>query len=239
VSLTADGAFGPRDRARISYCRFQVNRLGRRLRDPESWRLPIGGTALADAPIGARGPEGLRAGSGLLSPEFRAAHREELRPLGSADPHASFLKFATMPDKVPSPDLMALAGCEWRDPMRDRRLVEALITYPFAVFRAGGRTRGLARAVARGRLPDIVRLRTRRGAQAPDAAAWFEAHEPRYRAAFAIVRASPIANEILDIARVGQVLDSLCAGDRSQDCYSLHRALDAGLFASAFEAGQW
>lgn len=239
VSLTVDGAYGPRDWASADYYRFHLRRLGRRLRDPRSWHALAGRPRHANTPALRRGGDRLRAGADLLSPEFRAAHREELRPLGNADPHGAFLKFATMPEKLPSPDLMALFGCEWRDPMRDRRLLEALITYPFSVFRAGGRDRGLARAVAKGRLPDMVRLRTNRGAQAPDAAAWVQAHEARYRAAFAIVRASPIANEIIDMVRTEQVLDALCAGDRTQDCYSLHRALDAGMFASTFEAGEW
>ena len=41
--------------------------------------------------------------------------------------------------------------------------------------------RGFARRVAQGRVPDVIRLRRARGAQAPDVWTWIKDQEERYR----------------------------------------------------------
>jgi asparagine synthase (glutamine-hydrolysing) len=135
-------------------------------------------------------------------------------------------------------DSLAHFGIQLRDPMGDRRLMEQLLTFPLHAFRADGRPRGLAREIGKNVLPEQVRLRKTRGEQCADEAAWFVAHESRYRDTFDAVRHSGTAAEILDLDRLAQQLEKLFAGRASYLApLSVHRALDVGLFALAAESG--
>ena len=135
-------------------------------------------------------------------------------------------------------DGLAHFGIQYRDPMADRRLMERLLTFPLHAFCVGGTARGLARELGKDVLPEHVRLRQTRGAQCADEAAWFSVHETRYRDAFASIRRSRTAVEILDIDRVGIELERLFDGRAAHFAPAhVHRALDVGLFALAADTG--
>ncbi len=81
--------------------------------------------------------------------------------------------------------LGAAHGLEIRDPTADVRVIEFVLSVPDSVFTdsATGTDRWLIREAMRGRLPDLVRLNTRRGQQAADLV-------PRLRASAAEVEAT-------------------------------------------------
>jgi asparagine synthase (glutamine-hydrolysing) len=144
---------------------------------------------------------------------------------------AYWAAFAATPTHSFGPEAMTQWSVEFRDPTSDRRLTETLLRYPQAAFRADGRPRGLARAVAEGLLPDAVRLRTTSGAQVPEAPSLIAHHATTYRDAIAEMRASPACLEMLDISAIEAQLDAFIAGDR--DYYralGFDRACDIGCF---------
>jgi asparagine synthase (glutamine-hydrolysing) len=135
-------------------------------------------------------------------------------------------------------DFMARFGVEWLDPTADRRLLERLLTFPLHIFRVGNRPGGLARELGRGRLPQSVRSRRAGLAHITDQTAWFMQRSADYRRAFQHLRDSSVCTEFLDLASLSAVLETLCAGNgTTAQAATLHRALDAGLFAAAFESG--
>jgi asparagine synthase (glutamine-hydrolysing) len=133
-------------------------------------------------------------------------------------------------------DFMARFGVEWLDPTADRRLLERLLTVPLHIFRVGNRPRGLVRELGRGRLPESLRLRRTRAPHITEQTAWFVQRSADYARAFQRLRDSAVCTEFLDLASLSAVLEILCAGKgTATQAATLHRALDAGLFAAAFE----
>jgi asparagine synthase (glutamine-hydrolysing) len=164
-------------------------------------------------------------------------------PLGQDEPPSSerelFARAMTAPHSAARVDFMSQFGVEWLDPTADRKLLERLLTFPLHIFRVGNRPCGLARELGRGRLPDSVRLRRARGAHFPDQTAWFTQAADDYRKAFQSLRESAICAAFLDLASLEPLLTTLCAGSGSPaQALTVHRALDAGLFAAAIESGQ-
>ncbi len=150
-----------------------------------------------------------------------------------------FARAMTAPHTAARVDFMTQFGVEWLDPTADRKLLERLLTFPLHIFRVGNRPRGLARELGRGRLPDSVRLRRARGAHFPDQTAWFVQCADDYRRAFRKLRESSICAAFLDLSSLEPLLATLCAGGGSAaQALTVHRALDAGLFAAAIESGQ-
>jgi asparagine synthase (glutamine-hydrolysing) len=134
---------------------------------------------------------------------------------------------------------MAQFGVEWLDPTADRKLLERLLTFPLHIFRVGNRPQGLARELGRGRLPDSVRLRRASSSNSPEQVAWFARRADDYRRAFASLRDSSACAAFLDLSSLELALTRLCAGNGSPaEAAAVHRALDAGLFATARESGQ-
>src|ERR1051326_542138 len=119
---------------------------------------------------------------------------------------------ATTPPNGGWPDPAAHWGVEWRDPTADRRLIETLLRYPLRAFRAGGRERGLARALAVGLLPDRVRLRRTRGAQLPEGPSLIALHAKRYAGALEEMRRSHECRELLDFEAIRRALEVIAAG---------------------------
>jgi len=150
---------------------------------------------------------------------------------------AFWAAFATTPAHSFAPDPLTQWGIEHRDATSDRRLQETLLRYPQAAFRADGRPRGLARAVAEGLLPDEVRLRTTSGAQVPEAPSLIARHAHVYREVIGEMKTSPACNELFDLSAVEAQLDSFVGGDR--DYYralGFDRLCDVGAFLAAWEA---
>jgi asparagine synthase (glutamine-hydrolysing) len=146
--------------------------------------------------------------------------------------------FVTTPRNVWAPEPVLQWGIEWRDPTADRRLLERLLQYPQAAFRAGGRYRGLARSLDL--LPDRVRLRHTQGAQVPEAPSLIAAHADRYEDALALIGRSAGCRELFDLAALRRGLAEFRAGSR--DFYragTFDRAIDVGLFLARLELGGW
>jgi len=180
-----------------------------------------------------------RPGAAFLPERFARSHVRELLPMRTAfTARPRFVEFAMRPSRATRLDAMAHFGVQYRDPTSDRQLIETLLTFPLHAFRAGGRSRGLAREMGRGCLPDAIRLRGTRGEQCADEAAWFTAYPERYRKLFEAIRASRSAAEILDMSQVAGALEDLFAGrGPAHLATTIHRALDVGLFAAEFDSG--
>lgn len=94
----------------------------------------------------------------------------------------------------------ALGGLEVEDPFAAHEVVEAAASIRLDTWHEGPAPRAFARAVAKGRLPDGVRLRTRRGLQSADA--WWHARNQRdrYFDELALLESAPALGGWLDPA---------------------------------------
>jgi asparagine synthase (glutamine-hydrolysing) len=173
-----------------------------------------------------------RAGAICLTAAFRAQHAQALA-VPSADPSSRdvMVRFMTAPVKTWGPDPLPQWSVEFRDPTADRRLIECLLSFPPEAFAIAGRSRGLARAMGEGIVPDIVRLRTTRGAQMPELAAIIAAHAATYRAVLdRAARCEPI-RAIIELGEVRAALDRIVAGSAaSHEPYMVDRAAAVALF---------
>jgi asparagine synthase (glutamine-hydrolysing) len=158
----------------------------------------------------------------------------------ATEPREEFARAILTPRSSTQVDFMARFGVEWLDPSADRKLLERLLTFPLHIFCVGNRPQGLARELGRGRLPDGVRLRrAHAAANIPEQMAWFVRRAADYRRALQGLHASTVCMEFLDLASLTLQLETLCSGNgTSTQAATLHRALDAGLFAAALESGQ-
>ena len=87
-------------------------------------------------------------------------------------------------------------------------------------------------------LPDSVRLRRAPATHSTDQTAWFVQRSSDYRRAFQGLRECRVCTEFLDLASLNAMLESLCSGNgTAAQAATVHRALDAGLFAAALEWG--
>ncbi len=222
-------------------CWAQALRLGAaQLR----WQAPSGPRAVLRALIGPGAVAALRRavplpvhrrqGEALLTAEFRARHADALDPMPMPMPGAdrnALVRAAIRPIKAWQMDTLAGWSVEMRDPTADRTLIEALAGFPLEAHAIGGRTRGLARAMGEGLVPDAIRLRRHLGAQAPEVAARIAADAAAYQAATARVLACPRCAGIIDGAALSVLTDKLCRGEGDMfDAMMLDRALGAGLF---------
>jgi asparagine synthase (glutamine-hydrolysing) len=198
------------------------------------------------APLGRAAARGLRPGAGADRAAAGFLRPERRLPLSRRDPlfsrtpgtRATWTSFATTPPHGWNCDAPAQWGLEWRDPMADRRLMEALLTFPLAVFQPDGWRRGLAREIGRGLLPDAVRLRTTQGQQVPERAALIRRAEPQYRSAVAAIAAAPTARELLDPAALTGALDRIAAGDdEGAQANGFLEAVAVGMFVAGAEGG--
>jgi asparagine synthase (glutamine-hydrolysing) len=165
------------------------------------------------------------------APDLRA--NEYAQPAGSRAMWAAFL---TTPKHVWTAESVPQWGIEWRDPTGDRRLLERLLRYPQSAFHIGGHPRGLAREAMAGLLPDAVRLRRTRGAQAPDAPARIAAHADRYRAALERMRRSSWCRELFDLDAVRRSLEAFAASAQDYDlAVGFDRVFGVGMFLAELE----
>jgi hypothetical protein len=87
-------------------------------------------------------------------------------------------------------------------------------------------------------MPQNVRLRRSRSVHFPDETAWFTLRADDYYNALQSIRDSAACGFFLDMSSLEPLLQTLCAGQGSaQEALTVHRALDAGLFAVGFESG--
>jgi asparagine synthase (glutamine-hydrolysing) len=129
-------------------------------------------------------------------------------------------------------------GVWWSDPLSDPEVVSLALRLPLEAWLQGGLDRGLARVAAEGLVPDHIRLRTTRGAQAADVGQWLHGREQEYRDLLDRLRASPAASTFIDLDRVSRQLDrGLPSGREAADWEeTTGRALGLGLFAAWYES---
>lgn len=162
---------------------------------------------------------------------LRRERRPAARPRPSPFSRESRLEFAMTPHSIWSPDTVAQWGVEWRDPTIDRRVVECLLRFPPRAYRIGGEARGLARAMAKGRLPERVRLRRTRGAQVPEIPTLIAMHAKRYEAALQRMARSEECRELFDFEAMRVALDRITGGALDDStAIAINRAFDVGLF---------
>ena len=181
-----------------------------------------------------------RANDAATNEDHWSVQRDRVSAAGQfSSEREMFARAMTSPHTTARVDFMAQFGVEWLDPTADRKLLERLLTFPLHIFRVGNRPQGLARELGHGRLPDNVRLRRASTSHSPEPAAWFAQRADDYRRAFASLRDSSVCAAFLDLQSLEPVLTRLCAGNGSAiEAAAVHRALDAGLFATARESGQ-
>ncbi len=171
-----------------------------------------------------------RAGAILLSPAFREEQAHLLnKSVDDMRGKQNLIAFATMSSRFCGADTMHTSGVEGRDPFSDRRFIELLLSFPVEAFLAGGRSRGLAREMGAGLVPDAIRLRRNRGAQSPESAGIIQKHADRYRSALDALNDSPACAEAFDLTAASQTLEKLAAGNGNlAEAYSIERLIDAG-----------
>ena len=134
-------------------------------------------------------------------------------------------------------------GFESRDPHRDRRLLEFVLSVPEPMFRRNGIPRAFARKVFADRLPPDILNEPRRGAQAPD---WFRRMQARRQTiATEIERidASPLARRLIDVPRLKRLMAQWPkdehAAEKCADEYKLvlARGVHVGHFLRWIEGG--
>jgi asparagine synthase (glutamine-hydrolysing) len=125
---------------------------------------------------------------------------------------------------------------DFRDPTFDRSIVEFCLTLPLEEFLRGGQLRSLARRAMAGRLPSSTLRRTRRGRQSADWHVNMGAVRDRMLAEVARLKTSPLASELLDLARMQSLIENWpTAGfDRSEIMDSYHIALTRGFSVGRF-----
>jgi asparagine synthase (glutamine-hydrolysing) len=95
-----------------------------------------------------------------------------------------------------------VSGCDLRDPLGDRRLVEFCLAVPDEIWQQGGQPRSFARAVLCDRLPPEVVNNQKRGYQNGD---WFHRLtllRPTFMAELERLEASPTARWMIDLPRI-------------------------------------
>ena len=196
-----------------------------------AWRLLL--LELRFRLLGKRAkPPNERPGLIGLQPEFVRAHADLLEDFaGEFRSRDRRVRFATNGRKFWSEDFMARDGIEERDPLADKRLIEALLAFPVEAFMVGGRGRGLAREMGKGLVPDSVRLRRRRGTQSAEHVGLIALHAEKYRSALQSLAESPLCREVLNLKQGQAALDRIVSGKfGSGDPGMLDHMLDVGLF---------
>ena len=130
----------------------------------------------------------------------------------------------------------SIYGVSIRDPTGDRRVIEFCLGVPLSLYGRRGRSRLLIRDTMGDFVPDSIRLRTLRGAQAPDDAIRL-AHSGAIADALSDIGQSAIAGEIIDLGRIASIAGSpsMRSGpDFDYAAWADRRALSMGLAAGVF-----
>ncbi len=150
----------------------------------------------------------------LINPEWEKQFNLEGRSFdtiygGSSNPMEEHSRFFEHVDAgALNAATRAVTGIEVRDPTADKRILDFCFSIPPEQYLAEGRSRSLIRRAMKGRLPDSVRLETRRGLQSAD---WYlpvREALPAMRAELAMIAQSPAAREVLDLPRIHALIDT-------------------------------
>lgn len=119
------------------------------------------------------------------------------------------------------------------DPTRGRRVVTLCRLLPPQEFRHGSEGRRLIRRAMAGLVPDEIRLRTSRGAQAPDYPMLLGRRLSDLREALEFIARDPLCVELLDLAAMRKTLQTWPARANASQALSLiplERGLAFGLY---------
>lgn len=104
-------------------------------------------------------------------------------------------------DPLESP--AALGNDIWiADPYADRQVLDVSARIATSQWQCQPGPRGFARLVAEGLVPDPIRLRRSRGAQAPDAWAWIKGQRAMYESRIDALEGTPIIPDVVDVPRL-------------------------------------
>ncbi|MBN2752086.1 MAG: asparagine synthetase B [Rhodospirillaceae bacterium] len=132
----------------------------------------------------------------------------------------------------------ALSGIDARKPLADRRIMEFFGALPLEVFLHGGRWRSVARRVLADRLPDTTLASSSGGRQNSDWHGTLTSRLETLRNDVERLRASPLAQRVLDIDRMCHLLDTWPSDVETaqEQQASYHRLLSRGLEVGQFLA---
>lgn len=136
-----------------------------------------------------------------------------------------------------------LFGIDPRDPTSDRRLIELCLSIPDNQYLHKGVYRSLIRRAMAGIVPDQILRERRRGLQSADWRFAFDAAVPRLRDELERLRASPLAQQCLDLNRMEALLDrwpgpnERDAASREDYVLAFGRGVAAGRFIRRIEGG--
>lgn len=129
-------------------------------------------------------------------------------------------------------------GLEVRDPTMDNRLLEYCLGIPDIYHFAAGMNRAVLRRAMRGLLPDTVRLNKRMGLQAADICRRVRDQAAEAAEVLRRLERHSLAPALLDLPRMGRVLQSIRSGTTPQNTTEamaiLLRGLGVGMFLLRF-----
>lgn len=212
---------------------------------------------LARQRAGVRGPALARSVVGDLLPGPVVRRREDRRwdacramvPLRVGAPvsmrgESRFRVYRAMAGLMTNPDWrmtgwQTLRDDVWcADPLGSLPVVALARALPPAAWSPGGVSRGLAREVMRGLVPDEIRLRTTRGRQAADAVDRVRGQEPVLLAALDRFEENPTITRLLDTGAMRRaLLDGTLADPTRAPLWTLThaRAFGLGAFVEWYE----
>lgn len=151
--------------------------------------------------------------------------------------HRAWVDFVLRDSSLATEPQLPDLGVWWSDPLSDPEVAALALRLPLEAWLCGGLDRGLAREAARGLVPDRIRLRRTRGAQAADVGQWIAGREQEYRDLLDRFTASPSVAQFIDLDRLEQALaGGLPTGTEAERWEeTVGRAFGFGLYAVWYE----
>ena len=165
----------------------------------------------------------LRRTISAISQDWGAAkageHSLRQRRQWAADQRALFLDGLSMSIRGNMAAVMpaGVQGLFMADPFTSRDVVRAAAAVRPDEWHRGPGRRAFARTLGVGRVPDDVRLRTRRGYQSADVWWHMRNHRERYLAEAAMLAESPVVGELVDAAWIRSLVAGLPWGEATNE----------------------
>lgn len=159
---------------------------------------------------------------------------------------AGFLRFLHPGDSLYGSYTPAAWPAAMVDPYRSGRIIELAARIPPATWRQGG-SRGFARAVGEGRVPDSIRLRTSRGGQARDVWYLMRNSRDRYLDEVHALASTPLLDGLVDATSVRATVSNWpwgqIDGPERLQIIAVNRLLSVAIFAresaARLRTGTW
>jgi asparagine synthase (glutamine-hydrolysing) len=247
TGATGNGPFS-RDRPGVVRTLLRQRRFGPLLREPR--RRRAAGAPWSRIARNLAGEAGLRPPRRTAPSPFVAAMPvladrmdERRRALLTRfdrrrDPQESWMGLVTRDASQGLVGQELSADVWWSDPLCDPEVVTLALRLPPESWLYGGTPRGLAREASRGVVPDHIRLRHTRGAQAADVGLVLPGRQQSYRDAVDVLRASPAAASFIDLDALAHAVEHGFPAE-GEDARTWQvaqdRAFGYGLFAAWYE----